>query len=30
MIWGEGYLSPGGSSEIDLILNDKSLKNKKF
>ena len=19
MIWGEGYLSPGGASEIDLI-----------
>ena len=30
MIWGEGYLSPGGASEIDLILNDKSLKNKKI
>lgn len=28
MIWGEGYLSPGGVSEIDLILNEKSLKNK--
>ena len=27
MIWGEGYLSPGGASEIDLILIDKSLKN---
>ena len=27
MIWGEGYLSPGGASEIDLILNGKSLKN---
>tara|TARA_B100000700_G_scaffold311671_1_gene394249 strand:- start:1520 stop:2305 length:786 start_codon:yes stop_codon:yes gene_type:complete len=30
MIWGEGYLSPGGASEIDLILNNKSLKNKKI
>ena len=27
MIWGEGFLSPGGSEEIDLVLNNKSIKN---
>ena len=27
MIWGEGFLSPGGSNEIDLVLNNKSLEN---
>ena len=27
MIWGEGFLSPGGNDEIDLVLNNKSIKN---
>ena len=27
MIWGEGFLSPGGTDEIDLVLNNKSIKN---
>ena len=27
MIWGEGFLSPGGSDEIDLVLNNKSIEN---
>ena len=30
MIWGEGFLSPGGNDEIDLVLNNKSIKNKKI
>ena len=30
MIWGEGFLSPGGSDEIDLVLNNKSIKNMKI
>lgn len=27
-IWAEGYLSPGGSAEVDLILTDVDLINK--
>ena len=27
MIWGEGFLSPGGYDEIDLVLNNKSIEN---
>ena len=27
-IWGEGYLSPGGSDEIDEILGDYDLSDK--
>ena len=30
MIWGEGFLSPGGNDEIDLVLNNKSIKNMKI
>ena len=30
MIWGEGFLSPGGADEIDLVLNNKSIKNLKI
>ena len=30
VIWGEGYLSPGGSLEIDEIIGDLDLSNKKI
>ena len=30
IIWGEGYLSPGGSDEIDEILGDIDLTGKKI
>ena len=30
VIWGEGYLSPGGSDEIDEIIGDLDLSNKKI
>ena len=30
VIWGEGYLSPGGSVEIDEIIGDIDLSNKKI
>ena len=29
VIWGEGYLSPGGSEEIDEIIGELDLSNKK-
>ena len=28
-VWGEGFLSPGGTDEIDQILKGLNLKNKK-
>ena len=28
-VWGEGFLSPGGTEEIDQILKGLNLKNKK-
>ena len=30
VIWGEGYLSPGGSEEIDEIIGELDLSNKKI
>ena len=27
LIWGEGFLSPGGIQEIDYVLNNRSIKN---
>ena len=30
VIWGEGYLSPGGSSEIDEIIGELDLSNKRI
>ena len=30
VIWGEGYLSPGGSVEIDEIIGELDLSNKKI
>ena len=30
VIWGEGYLSPGGSDEIDEIVGELDLSNKKI
>ena len=29
LIWGEGFLSPGGTSEIDLVLNNKLIEDLK-
>ena len=28
ILWGEGFLSPGGADEVKLILKDIDLKNK--
>ena len=25
LIWGEGFLSPGGIQEIDYVLNNRSI-----
>jgi len=29
LIWGEGFLSPGGAKEVDLVLNKKLIKDLK-
>jgi len=29
LVWGEGFLSPGGTNEIDLVLNNKPIKGLK-
>ena len=28
LLWGKGFLSPGGTEEIDLIVNQRNLENK--
>ena len=28
LLWGKGFLSPGGTDEIDLIVNQRNLENK--
>ena len=29
-LWGEGFLSPGGSNEVELIIGEVDLNHKKI